>query len=121
MSDYMAAQQTLDIAFDSTVEVVTPGLEKIGFSSSGEVLLQRPDKLRVHRLGGYADVEMVLDGQTVTVTDLTDKRFARLDLTVESTRSARPPMPRPASRCPGLTCSSPTPSRCSAPMWSRPS
>ena len=31
------------------------------------MLLNRPDKARVSRVGGYADVEMVFDGKTLTV------------------------------------------------------
>ena len=67
MSDYVGSQQTIELSFDSSIEVITPQLEKIQFTSSGNVLLNRPDKLRAHRLGGYADVEMVFDGKTVSV------------------------------------------------------
>src|SRR5215470_8705431 len=47
MSDYVTGQKTL--------------------TSSGQVLLNRPDKLRATRTGGYADVELVFDGKTATV------------------------------------------------------
>ncbi len=42
-------------------------MEKIQFTNSGGALLSRPDKLRAHRVGGYADVELVFDGKTVSV------------------------------------------------------
>src|SRR6266480_5488627 len=66
MSDYMASQKTISLTFDSDVEVVTPEVEKIQFASSGKMLLSRPDKLRVTRAGGYADVEIVFDGKTIS-------------------------------------------------------
>jgi hypothetical protein len=52
MSDYVGSQQTIELTFDSDIEVITPQLEKIQFSNSGEALLSRPDKLRAHRTDG---------------------------------------------------------------------
>lgn len=67
MADYVGSQATIEFSFDSAIEVITPELEKIQFTNSGGALLSRPDKLRAHRVGGYADVELVFDGQTVSV------------------------------------------------------
>jgi hypothetical protein len=67
MSDYMGSQKTIELRFDSDIEVVTPQLEKIQFTNSGEALLSRPDKLRAHRVGGYADVALYFDGKTASV------------------------------------------------------
>ena len=67
MSDYVSSQRTIEITFDSDIEVITPQLEKIQFTNSGEALLSRPDKLRAHRVGGYADVALFFDGKTVSV------------------------------------------------------
>jgi hypothetical protein len=66
MSDYIASQKTISLTYDSDVEVVTSEVEKIQFTSSGKVLLSRPDKVRASRTGGYADVEMVFDGNVVS-------------------------------------------------------
>lgn len=63
MSDYMSSQKTIELRFDSDIEVITPQLEKIQFTNSGEALLSRPDKLRAHRVGGYADVALYFDGK----------------------------------------------------------
>jgi hypothetical protein len=79
MSDYVGSQQTIRTSFDSDVEVITPQLEKIQFTNSGEAELSRPDKLRVHRVGGYADVEMVFDGANVTMLDRVGNRYATFD------------------------------------------
>ena len=67
MSDYMSRQNTIELTFDSDIEVITPQLEKLQFTNSGEALLSRPDKLRAHRVGGYADVALFFDGQTASV------------------------------------------------------
>jgi hypothetical protein len=67
MSDYVGSQQTIEITFDSAIEIITPQLEKIQFTNSGGALLRRPDKLHAHRVGGYADVDMFYDGKTTSV------------------------------------------------------
>lgn len=67
MSDYVSSQKSIELSFDSDIEIITPQLEKLQFTSSGEMLLSRPDKLRAHRLGGYADVALYFDGKTVSI------------------------------------------------------
>jgi hypothetical protein len=79
MSDYVSSQQTIELAFDSDIEIITPELEKIQFTNSGTALVSRPDKLRAHRVGGYADVELVFDGATVSVLGRNINAYARFD------------------------------------------
>ena len=79
MADYVAGQQTISMTFDSDIEVITSELQKIQFTSSGQVLLSRPDKLRATRAGGYADVELVFDGTTATVVGKNVNSFAQAD------------------------------------------
>jgi hypothetical protein len=67
VSDYVGRQQTIELSFDSDIEVITPQMEKIQFTNSGDALLQRPNKLRAHRVGGYADVALTFDGKTVSI------------------------------------------------------
>ena len=78
MTEYVSKQGSLSVKYDSDVEVVSPSLQKIQFSASGEVSLSRPDKFRATRTGGYADVEIISDGSTVTVHDRDAKRFAQI-------------------------------------------
>ena len=80
MSDYLASQKSLSAKFDSDVEVVTPELQKIQFSSSGEMKMNRPDKLRIRRTGGYADVELVYDGKTISLYGNNAKSYVQADL-----------------------------------------
>jgi hypothetical protein len=79
MSDYVSSQPMIDLTFDSDIEVITPELEKIQFTNSGSALVSRPDKLRAHRLGGYADVELIFDGTTVSVFGRSINAYARFD------------------------------------------
>jgi len=79
MSDYMGSQKTIELTFDSDIEVITPQLEKIQFANSGEVLLSRPDKMRAHRVGGYADVAMVFDGKVVSILGKSINGYAQFD------------------------------------------
>lgn len=67
MSAYVGEQQTIELSFDSDIEIITPQLEKIQFTNSGEALLKRPGGFKAHRLGGYADVSMFFDGKTVSL------------------------------------------------------
>lgn len=80
MADYLAGQKSLSAKFDSDIEVVTPELQKIQFTSSGEMKMNRPDKLRIRRTGGYADVELVYDGKTVSLYGNNAKSYVQADL-----------------------------------------
>jgi hypothetical protein len=80
MTDYTAAQKSISATFDSNIEVITPELQKIQFTSSGQLKLSRPDKLRVRRTGGYADVELVFDGKTVSLYGNNAKAYAQADM-----------------------------------------
>src|SRR3954470_9701156 len=80
MSDYLAGQKSLSAKFDSDIEVVTPELQKIQFTSSGEMKMNRPDKLRIRRTGGYADVELVYDGKLVSLYGNNAKSYVQADL-----------------------------------------
>jgi len=67
MSDYLAAQKAISFGYDATLEVVTQDDQKLGLASSGTITLNRPDKIRATRSGGFADVEMLFDGKTLTL------------------------------------------------------
>jgi hypothetical protein len=79
MSDFVASQKTISVTYDSDIEVITSTLQKIQFTSSGQVQLSRPDKLRATRTGGYRDVEIVFDGKLVTVNDKDTRNYAQIE------------------------------------------
>ena len=80
MTDYLGSQKTLSASFDSDIEIITPELQKIQFASSGQLKLSRPDKLRVRRTGGYADVELVYDGKTVSLYGNDSKAYMQAEM-----------------------------------------
>lgn len=79
MSDYVGSQQSIQLTFDSDIEIITPQLEKIQFTNSGTALLKRPDKLHAHRISGHADVEMFFDGKSVNIYSKHDNGYAKFD------------------------------------------
>jgi len=79
MSEYVAGQQTIELTFDSDIEVITPELEKIQFTNSGGALLSRPDKLYAYRVGGYSEVELFFDGATASVNGKSVNGYARIE------------------------------------------
>lgn len=79
MSDYVGSQQTIELTFDSDIEIITPDLEKIQFTNSGGALLRRPDKMRAHRIGGYSDVEMIFDGNILSIDGKSINGYAQIN------------------------------------------
>lgn len=79
MSTYVGGLKTIELTLDSDIEVITPQLEKIQFSSSSEVLLSRPDKLRAHRRSGHAEVTAFFDGRTYTVESRVLAGYAQIE------------------------------------------
>src|SRR5258708_1227285 len=79
MTDYLGGQKSLSASFDSDIEIITPELQKIQFASSGQMKLSRPDKLRIRRTGGYADVELTYDGKTLSLYGNNAKSYVQAD------------------------------------------
>ncbi|MDD2102819.1 DUF2092 domain-containing protein [Pseudomonas putida] len=67
MSDYMSAQKNISFNYDTILEVVTKDKQRLALAGSGTVAITRPDKLRSTRASGFADLEMVFDGKTLTL------------------------------------------------------
>ena len=80
MSDYMASQKAISFAYDATLEVVTPDHQKLALASSGMLTLNRPNKMRVTRSGGFADVEMLFDAKTLTMLGKNTNVYAQIDI-----------------------------------------
>jgi hypothetical protein len=80
MSDYMAAQQTISFDFDTSFEVITTDSQKVALASSGAVTLNRPDKIRATRAGGFANVELVFDGKMVSLLGKEQNLYAQTEI-----------------------------------------
>ena len=79
MSDYLAAQKTISFEYDTNLEIVTTQQQKIGLASSGTLTLNRPDKLHATRTGGFANVEMVFDGKTLSLLGKNANLYAQVE------------------------------------------
>jgi hypothetical protein len=80
MSDYLAAQQAISLEYDSYLEVITRQEQTLGLASSGTVTLNRPDKIRATRTGGFANVELVFDGKTATLIGKNANLYAQVEV-----------------------------------------
>jgi hypothetical protein len=67
MTDYMAAQKDMAFRYDASLDVVTKEGERLQIAFSGRVALARPDRIAATRTGGFADMETVFDGKTLTI------------------------------------------------------
>jgi hypothetical protein len=79
MSDYLAEQKAISFDYDTNLEIVSTQQQKVGLASSGTVTLTRPDKLHVTRTGGFANVEMVFDGKTLTLLGKNANLYAQVE------------------------------------------
>ena len=79
MSDYVAAQSAVSFDYDSTLEVVTNDDQKLALVSSGAVTLNRPDKIRATRSGGFVDAEILFDGKTLTLLGKNAQKYTQLE------------------------------------------
>ena len=79
MSDYLAAQESISFGFDTNLEVVTQDQQKLLLASSGTMDLRRPDKFRATRSGGFANVEMIFDGKTLTLLGKDANLYTQVD------------------------------------------
>ena len=76
----MKGKSAISFAYDATLEVVTADKQKLALASSGMVTLNRPDKMRVTRSGGFADVEMLFDSKTLTMLGKNTNVYAQIDI-----------------------------------------
>jgi len=79
MSDYLGAQKAMSFNYDVNLELVSKQQQKIGLASSGTLTLDRPDKFHLTRTGGFANVEMVFDGKTLTLLGKNTNLYTQLE------------------------------------------
>jgi hypothetical protein len=80
MSEYLAAQKAISFDFDTNLEIVTADIQKLALASSGAITLNQPDKIRATRSGGFADVELVFDGKTLTLFGKTANLYGQVEV-----------------------------------------
>jgi hypothetical protein len=67
MADYVSKLNAFSFDYSVELEAVTTKGIKLQFPASGQMLVERPNKFRLTRVGGYSDIELVSDGKTVTL------------------------------------------------------
>ncbi|MCP4385778.1 MAG: DUF2092 domain-containing protein [Hyphomicrobiales bacterium] len=81
MSDYLGASNAIKFDFNASLEVVTTQDQKLALTSSGEILIERSGKLYANRHGGFANVEMVYDGQMLSVLGKDRNAYVQAEMT----------------------------------------
>ncbi|MGZ3460273.1 MAG: DUF2092 domain-containing protein [Archangium sp.] len=93
MSSYLAGQKAFTADYDVDNEIIDVDGQKLQFSSSGSVAVQRPGRLHATRRGGFADAEFLFDGRTVTLLGKNQNVYfqlsgpATIDEAIEAIRS----------------------------------
>ncbi len=67
MSTYLGSLPAFTMAADIDNEIVDLEGQKLQLSSAAAITMQRPGKLHIHRQGAYADVEILFDGDALTL------------------------------------------------------
>ena len=80
MSDYLAAQQSISMSFDSVFEVVSDQKQKFQIATSGTVDMTRPDKIHTTRKSGFSDTEMMFDGKTVSILGKGENAYVQAEV-----------------------------------------
>jgi len=80
MSSYLAASQEFSFHAEITRDEVLPSGQKLQFGASGDLAVQRPDRLYVEIHGDTVDKRFWYDGKQVTVIDEPSGYYARYDV-----------------------------------------
>ena len=67
MADYVAGLKSFTVNYEAESEVVDIEGQKLQYSASGSVAVERPGKLHVSRKGTFIDAELTFDGKTISI------------------------------------------------------
>jgi len=79
VSNYVGGLKSFSVDYFAVDEVITPEGQKLQFLHSGEIMVQRPDKLHVTRKGAAGTVEVFLDGKALTLFSKDANAYLKLD------------------------------------------
>lgn len=79
MSDYMVSHKNVSFKYDTSLDIVTTDKQKLALTSSGKVKLNRPNKIRITRNGGFSNAEFLFDGKTMTLFGKNENLYAQLN------------------------------------------
>jgi hypothetical protein len=67
MADYVAGLKAFTVNYDADSEIVDTDGQKLQYSASGSVAIERPGKLKVSRKGAFAEAVLTFDGKTISI------------------------------------------------------
>jgi len=67
MSDYLSSLSAFSMDADVDTEIVDLAGQKLQLSSSATIIIERAGKIYMHRHGAYADVEIIFNGEVLTI------------------------------------------------------
>lgn len=79
MTDNLKALPALSADYDSDHEIVTLEGQKIQYSASGSIALDRARGFKVTRKGPFADAELIFDGKTISLYGKGMNVYAQLE------------------------------------------
>jgi hypothetical protein len=79
MSENLKVTPTLSVEYDADTEIVDLAGQKIQYSASGSLALDRAKGLRVTRKGPFADAEVIFDGKIISLYGKALNVYARMD------------------------------------------
>ncbi|MGF6177168.1 DUF2092 domain-containing protein [Ensifer sp. 4252] len=78
MSENLKSMPTLSVDYDADQEVVNLEGQKIQYSASGSIALDRAKGFRMRRMGPFAQAEVIFDGNTISLHDKILNVYAQL-------------------------------------------
>lgn len=78
MSENLRAMPTLSVDYDADQEIVTLDGQKIQYSASGSIALDRAKGFRMKRMGPFAQAEVIFDSTTISLHDRITNAYAQL-------------------------------------------
>jgi len=95
MADHLAGLKAFTAEFDVDDEVVDTAGQKLQYSASGSIAVERPGRLHFARKGSFVDAEMIFDGSTISIWGKKANVYAQIaspgptiDEAVEEVRAA---------------------------------
>jgi hypothetical protein len=79
MSTYLGNLSSFSVKADLDHEIVDLAGQKLLWSSSGTIIVDRPEKIYAHRRGPLADMVIVFDGKTLALNEKKSNVYARIE------------------------------------------
>lgn len=78
MSAYLAETKAFSVNADIALDAVTDNGQKLQFSSSAKLVLERQNKFYIERKGEFADAQFIFDGKTLTLYGKKRNAYAQM-------------------------------------------